>query len=464
MNQNCSKWKGTFFLLFLAAFLMFGKSHQVSAAVKCDVIYADSRGNVSTQTYEDWAKTVNRGERVVLPKVKAQSGYRYYWVLEERGKSRKYVPGSRFRVTKDVTFCLKRYKLYRVSFMTSNGRREYTDKRKNAVKGTYVKLPAVPSGANTRGLGWATSRNSKTYQKPGTKVKVTGNMKFYPVTEKVSGVNLRLNNGKVWKVVSTTDVKKATFPSVNMRNGNMCLGWSRRKGKTSNPEYKAGDPIPTKSGNYYMVVFNKKMDTAPSYIREPEKFDKVYLVGDSRTVAYHEVMKSSIPSNVEIIAAGGQGLDWFKTTGYGQLRRQTSRAYQSDRKVKQAVVINLGVNDLKSYSEYVSYMKKAAKTLKRYNCTMYYMSVNPVNSAMNNYFNNGRGRRTEEMVENFNRAIRRGLCTGSRAPFRYINSCAYLQKCGWISDRHNIGMYDGLHYSNETYLRIYDFCMKTLNR
>lgn len=38
------------------------------------------------------------------------------------------------------------------------------------------------------------------------------------------------------------------------------------------------------------------MDTAPSYIREPEKFDKVYLVGDSRTVAYHEVMKSSIPS------------------------------------------------------------------------------------------------------------------------------------------------------------------------
>ena len=217
---------------------------------------------------------------------------------------------------------------------------------------------------------------SKTYQKPGTKVKVTGNMKFYPVTEKVSGVNLRLNNGKVWKVVSTTDVKKATFPSVNMRNGNMCLGWSRRKGKTSNPEYKAGDPIPTKSGNYYMVVFNKKMDIAPSYIREPEKFDKVYLVGDSRTVAYHEVMKSSIPSNVEIIAAGGQGLDWFKTTGYGQLRRQTSRAYQSDRKVKQAVVINLGVNDLKSYSEYVSYMKKAAKTLKRYNCTMYYMSVN----------------------------------------------------------------------------------------
>ncbi len=349
------------------------------------------------------------------------------------------------------------------------------DKRKNVVKGTYVKLPAVPNGANTRGLGWATSRNSKTYQKPGTKVKVTGNMKFYPVTEKVSGVNLRLNNGKVWKVVSTTDVKKATFPStgnmkfypvtekvsgvnlrlnngkvwkvvsttdvkkatfpsVNMRNGNMCLGWSRRKGKTSNPEYKAGDPIPTKSGNYYMVVFNKKMDTAPSYIREPEKFDKVYLVGDSRTVAYHEVMKSSIPSNVEIIAAGepekfdkvylvgdsrtvayhevmkssipsnveiiaagGQGLDWFKTTGYGQLRRQTSRAYQSDRKVKQAVVINLGVNDLKSYSEYVSYMKKAAKTLKRYNCTMYYMSVNPVNSAMNNYFNNGRGRRTEEM-------------------------------------------------------------------
>lgn len=464
MNQNCSKWKGTFILLFLTVLLMFGKSQQVSAAAQCKVTYADSRGIVSTQTYEDWAETVNRGDRVVLPKMRMQPGYRYYWVLEERGKSRRYNPGSGFRVTKNVTFCLKRYKLCQVSFMTANGRREYTDKRKNVIKGSYVKLPSVPNGSNVRGLGWAVSKNSKTYQKPGTRVKVTGNMKFYPVTEKVSGVNLRFQNGKVWKTVSADAGKSLTFPSVNMRNGNMCLGWSRRKGKTSNPEYMAGDPIPTKSGNYYMVVFNKNMDIAPAGIREPEKFDKVYLVGDSRTVAYQEVMGSGVPSNVEIIAAGGQGLDWFKTTGYGKLRRQTSRAYQSNRKVRQAVVINLGVNDLRSYSEYVSYMKKAAKTLKRYNCTMYYMSVNPVNSAMNKYYNDGKGNRTEAMVERFNKAIRSGLCTGSRAPFRYINSCAYLQKNGWISNRHNAGMHDGLHYSNETYLRIYDFCMKSLNR
>ena len=29
-----------------------------------------------------------------------------------------------------------------------------------------------------------------------------------------------------------------------------------------------------------------------------------------------------------------------------------------------------------------TYMKKAAANLKKYNCKMYYLSVNPVNSAM----------------------------------------------------------------------------------
>ena len=35
---------------------------------------------------------------------------------------------------------------------------------------------------------------------------------------------------------------------------------------------------------------------------------------------------------------------------------------------------------------------------------------------------------------------------------------------GWISNRFDMGIYDGLHYSDATYLRIFDYCMRYLNR
>lgn len=57
-----------------------------------------------------------------------------------------------------------------------------------------------------------------------------------------------------------TSSGNATFPAVNLNSANMCLGWSRTKGKTTDPEYKAGDKIPTKTGNYYMVIFSVKQD------------------------------------------------------------------------------------------------------------------------------------------------------------------------------------------------------------
>ena len=73
-------------------------------------------------------------------------------------------------------------------------------------------------------------------------------------------------------------------------------------------------------------------------------------------------------------------------------------------------------------------------------------------------------RRTEEEIATFNRVIYQKLCTGKNKSFTYINSCTNLQMKGWISNRYNSGRYDGLHYSNETYLRIFDYCMRYLNR
>ena len=93
---------------------------------------------------------------------------------------------------------------------------------------------------------------------------------------------------------------------------------------------------------------------------------------------------------------------------------------------------------------------------------MYYLSVNPVNSAMIKSVN-GKAR-TEAQVAAFNKAIYRGLCSGRKRSFTYINTCTNLQMKGWISKKSGTDIYEGVHYSNQTYLRIFDYCMRYLNR
>ena len=89
MYQKSIRWKGLIFLMLLTAFLMLGGKQEAYAASTCKVTYADSRGKVSAQKYEDWAKKVKRGEQVTLPRVKASSAYRYYWIQKDGNVDRR---------------------------------------------------------------------------------------------------------------------------------------------------------------------------------------------------------------------------------------------------------------------------------------------------------------------------------------------------------------------------------------
>ena len=141
-------------------------------------------------------------------------------------------------------------------------------------------------------------------------------------------------------------------------------------------------------------------------LHQPEKHDLVYFVGDSRTLGMRQALGSSVPSNVKFVYKSGQGLTWFRQSGYGTLLRNIAK---QPKRMKKAVVINLGTNDLRYYSQYVTYMRRVAQKLKAYNCDMYYLSVNPVNSMMIKRYI-GWVSRTENQVETFNKAIRSGLC------------------------------------------------------
>lgn len=460
-KATVNRWRGIIFLTVLFGFLLLAASRPVSAQAatteKCKVVFANSNGVVSNDTFRKWTRTVTKGSYIQLPTVN-RSGYKCVWVEKSGTKELKYATGRNVRITKNTKFCLRYYKLYTVRYYTMNGSKEYTSLREQGYQGQVLTFPLHPTATGYKFLGWSTSINGKTVKKEGNSLRVTGNMKFYIVGKKITGVNLRKYDGTVWKVVDTSS-RSATFPAVNLNSANMCLGWSRTKGKTTNPEYKAGDKIPTRTGNYYMVVFFSKQDRAPASIIKPTKHQMVYFVGDSRTVGLQLALGNSAPSNVDFVCKGNQGLDWFRQTGYRELLRKLSK---QSRKTKKAVIINLGVNDMSNINTYVVYMRKVSENLKQnYNCDMYYLSVNPVNSAMIRSY--GAGTRTEAQVAAFNKTIYQKLCSGSDRAFIYINTCTNLQKYGWSSNRYDAGIYDGLHYSVETTLRIYGYCIRKLN-
>ena len=466
MKRITATWKCIFLLiLMVSAVWLFGNSQKVSAAsysdTTCKVIFANAKGQTSGDYYRKLAKTVEKGTVIQLPEVN-RDGYQAFWVTKIQGKEYKYEAGSEVTINQTTKFCLNLYKEYTVRFYTANGKNEYTSLRQTVASGSSIKMPAGNSNANYTFSGWATKKGGSVSKKKGATVKVTKNLKFYAVQKKVdtSGIKLYKYDGNYWKTIKNTN-GKTTFPAVDLGSGNMVLGWSKTQGKNtlSSSDYKAGDRIPSKNGRYYMVVFGMSMDRAPATITTPTKFSKVYWVGDSRSVDTERALGASAPENVQFIAETGQGLSWFKSTGYKQLLRSIARQPKNEKK---AVIINLGVNDLKSANAYVTYMKKVATNLKKYNCKMYYLSINPVNSAMTK--NSVVKYRTEAQVASFNRTIYKNLCSGSKRTFTYINSCTNLQMKGWISDRFDMGIYDGLHYSDATYLRIFDYCMRYLNR
>lgn len=436
----------------------------VSAKTKeCKIIFVNANGKVSSDQFRDWTVTAEKGEVIRLPMV-SKKGYQSAWVLKSGKEEKKYKPGTRYKVKENEKFYLKYYRLYRVTFYSSDGSHKYSNKTKYKVEGQSLKLPPVPGGKNYKGIGWSEQHKGKKLHKPGNQVKVTGNMKFYAVNKKSTSVALCWPNGKVYKNLYTSQEKTSVFPAadVNTRDGDMVLGWSRRPGKTSDPEYYAGDRTPGKTGKYYMVVFPKTMDQKPAVLSKPEGYEHVYIVGDSRTVAVKNAVGMNKPDNLTFVAKSGGGIQWFKKYGYRALIRELDK---QPRKSKKAVVMNWGANDLRNPSDYPRYMAKIARKLsKKYNCTMYYMSVNPINSAM---IINCRGKylRTEKQVDDFNRLIRTTLCSGKKKCYTYINSYDHFRKNGWISDiKNNSGVHDGTHYSVETSLRIYDYCIRFLNR
>lgn len=467
-------------LALVAAALIFvpAASQKVSAAkLVYTVKFNNNSGTSKSKAYTALTRNVTLNTTIKLPAVPKAVGYQSLGWTTQKGSSKVvYKAGASVKVKKDMTLYAvrRKSKYYTVNFYLGNGSTNsaYKKLQKKVEEGTYYTLPTVPSRSGYVNLGWSTTKNGKasTAKKAGTKIKISGNIKYYSVQMQSVQVKLYRTNGTVWKTVTLGKDGYFKLPSVISKStAYTFMGWSktRRAGSSTAPDYEAGELLQiNKSTSLYATVFNRGLEkniTADEMARPAigMMYSKVIFVGDSRTVGIRETLRNqmkSVTNGVSFVASAGQGLSWFQDTGYAQLIKEVNKTEGSK---PIAVIFNLGVNDLENASSYVSYMTNIATTLKSKNCKLFYMSVNPINSAM--ITKAVKKPRTEAQVREFNSKIRSGLSLN----YKYIDMYSVLMKKGYSTNASYNGTDadsdDGLHYTTKTFKRIYYYCITYLN-
>lgn len=158
--------------------------------------------------------------------------------------------------------------------------------------------------------------------------------------------------------------------------------------------------------------------------------EPVLYVGDSRT----EGMKIAVgeSENIKFIAKVGAGLSWLKSSA------ASSAEGIIKSKPETIIIFNFGVNDLGNIDKYLTFYR----TFGQKSSNIWYMSVNPVVD--------GKSSVTNAQIEEFNSKLK------AQAGSRYIDTYSYLKTDGFNSP-------DGLHYDNDTYKKIHEYCLSVVN-
>lgn len=156
------------------------------------------------------------------------------------------------------------------------------------------------------------------------------------------------------------------------------------------------------------------------------------FVGDSRTVG----MGSATGTSSKCIAAVGQGYAWYVSTAEPKLKKKLKANPTA------TVVLNLGVNDIANYQNYINSYKKLMKAYPK--ATFYIMSVNPVDSKYNWGWVSYSKMKT--LIKTFNSKMKAAF------PNQYIDCYTYLTK-------NKFATVDGIHYTTDTYKKIYNYIL-----
>lgn len=444
--------------------------YAVQSKLPYSISFNNNSGTSTSKTYADLKMYAAKNQTITLPELPNAKGYQNVGWTTAKGKTTPvYKAGSKVKVTKNMKFYTVRRKsnYYNVEFFYGNGKSNsaYKKLKKRVEEGTEIKLPLVPARNGYINKGWSTRKNPvvATSRKTYT---VRRNVKFYSVQVKAVKVTLYKESGDFYRSTTMAKGSVYTLPCVRNAAGYTFMGWSDKPKQSVNPQYEPEMEITVEEDmDLYAVVFRKSDEPDLPADKLPQwnnyKYKRVVFVGDSRTAYMENALKNAgaRTEGIEFISKVGGGLDWFKTVAYPKLYSIVKNETASILAKPTAVVINLGINDLENQNGYVLYMNSIAKELKKHNCELFFMSLNPVNRSM--LKEAGKKDRSEAKVRLFNNALRSAL----GAQYSYIDTYSKLKKEGYGFDSSSTGMGgndDGLHYTAKTYKRIFTYCMKTL--
>ncbi len=445
------------------------------AATTYKVRFGSMKDGTFVHNLAGYDRSVKASAVITLPTRKMQNSI-CYWVDQKTRKV--YSCNAKFT----VRYVAKKY----AQFYDPETKKELTALRKTYGISRYARMQAFPTTnpKYKRFLGWSQDPNAKyPSYKAGDTVRMYKTTKYYAVFGTASTDTKQIvlydNKGNEYKRMDVSS--GLTFPSVNLLDGSTVIGWSTSKGKKSAPEYLEDETIPAREGAYYMVV-RKPADDATrgvAGLRKPATHSRLYIIGDSRT-AFMKSEFGANPAKTTLIGNAGAGYAWLEgtdplrsTCAYERLIAYLDKYRNTSAGKNPAVVFNLGVNDLGNISKYITFYKKVAPVLKKvYHCDLYIMAVNPMNRetlryAMISFFDKAEDYQTVQTVkkiEEFNTRIKSGL----DGVYEYIDTYSYLLQYGWSSwcnsDYRGYWEPDGLHYSETTYEKIYNYTVMMTDR
>lgn len=168
-----------------------------------------------------------------------------------------------------------------------------------------------------------------------------------------------------------------------------------------------------------------------------KKTAEVYIfVGDSRTVGMDTAVGKK--DKVKIIAKIGEGYNWFKNTAISAVNKELKSVSGSA-----YIFTNMGVNDL-AVDNYISeYKSLATSDWKKHKIVV--VSVGPVDEAMEK--KHGYSVKNSQ-IESFNSKLKKG-----------ISSMSNISYCDTYNNVSGYKTTDGVHYTNDTYKKIYNYIM-----
>lgn len=163
--------------------------------------------------------------------------------------------------------------------------------------------------------------------------------------------------------------------------------------------------------------------------------ETILYSGDSRTEGMKLALGES--STLKFICKPGTGYKWLKDTAVGKIKSIVKENPNT------IVIFAFGVNDLPNIDYYTKLYKKFADEIK---ANIWYMSVNPVDSSVQGPYDSV----DNTKIEAFNAKLK------SFAGSRYIDTYNYLLTDGFTAP-------DSLHYDNDTYKKIHEYCLSAVN-